>query len=75
MPSQITEPDHADTLKCKADHICSLIVGSECRENEIDREIRNLRSWCADYLPDRVELFDLIYLSRFQRLREQFRSS
>jgi hypothetical protein len=29
---------------------------------------------CLSLCPDHMELYDLIYTSRFRRLREQFRS-
>jgi hypothetical protein len=71
---QRTKRDTAEILKHRADRICSLIVASDYPDIDIDIEIRNLRSWCADVLPERRELFEIIYESRFRRLREQFRS-
>ena len=66
--------DLAAELQRKADRICSLIVGSDYPDIDIDIEITNLRRWCDRYLPRRRELFELVYASRFRRLREQFRS-
>jgi hypothetical protein len=70
------EPDaeSAAELKRKADRLCALIVASDYPDVDIDIEIRNLRRWCERRLPDRIELFDLVYASRFRRLREQFRA-
>ena len=65
----------AETLKHKADRISSLIVASDYPDIDIDIEIANLRRWCRDHLPDRIDLFELIYVSRFRRLQEQFRGS
>lgn len=62
-------------LRWRADRIASLIVASDHPDVDIDIEIDNLRRWCASRLPDRLELFDMIYQSRFRRLREQFRTS
>ena len=67
-------PDPADLLKHRADRICSLIVASDYPDVDIDIEIRNLRKWCERNLPDRRDLFELIYVHRFLRLRKQFRS-
>lgn len=68
------DPDApAARLRRRADRICSLIVASDYPEVDIDIEIASLHRWCARELPDRVELFDMIYRSRFARLREQFR--
>jgi hypothetical protein len=60
-------------LQRRADRICALIVGSDYPEVDIDVAIADLRRWCRDRLPDRLELFDLVYASRFRRLRDQFR--
>ena len=67
-------PDPAEDLKRKADRICFLIVASDYADVDIDIEIRNLRKWCARRLPECRYLFEIIYVNRFQRLREQFRS-
>lgn len=64
----------AEELQRRADRICALIVGSDYPDVDIEIEIRGLRRWCAERLPDRAELFDLVYGGRFDRLREQFRS-
>ena len=66
--------DPAEDLKRQADRICSLIVASDYPDIDIDIEIRNLRKWCGRHLPERRDLFEIIYVNRFQRLREQFRS-
>ena len=66
-------PDPADELQRKADRICSLIVASGYPDVDIDIEIERLRAWCADNLPERTELFEVVYANRFRRLREQFR--
>jgi hypothetical protein len=63
----------ARTLQRRADRICSLIVASDYPEVDIDIEILSLRRWCEENLPDRRDLFELVYAGRFRRLREQFR--
>jgi hypothetical protein len=65
----------ADELRRRADRIASLIVASDYPDVDIDIEILKLRRWCVENLPDRTELFEMIYISRFQRLREQFRGN
>jgi hypothetical protein len=66
-------PDPADELRRKADRICTLILTDDYPDVDIDIEIGRLRSWCADHLPERTELFEVVYANRFRRLREQFR--
>lgn len=73
--SQQRKIDYSEDLKRKADKIAFLIVASEYPEIDIIIEINNLKEYCEKVLPDKLELFDLIYLSRFRRLWKQFRNS
>lgn len=63
----------AEQIQRHADRISSLILFSDLPWVDIAIEIQNLREWCAQYLPDKLELFDQIYVSRFQRLWTQWR--
>ncbi len=51
-----------------------MIVTSTYSDLDCALAERELRMECLRLLPDRMELFDLIYAARFRRLREQFRS-
>ena len=66
--------DPAEILKRHADRVSSMIVTSTCSDLECALAERELRMECLSLLPDRMALYDLIYTSRFRRLREQFRS-
>ena len=61
-------------LQRAADRICSLILYTDYPEVDVLIERAKLRERCEELFPDRVELFDMIYESRFDRLWEQFRS-
>ena len=56
------------------DRLCFLIVASDCPEREIDVERLHLRVQAASLFPEKIQLYDMIYESRFRRLREQFRA-
>jgi hypothetical protein len=58
----------------RVDRLCSLIVASNCTEREIDIERLHLRIQAVRLFPEKMQLYDLIYESRFCRLREQFRT-
>ena len=58
----------------RIDRLCSLIVASDCTEREIDIERLHLRVQAVRLFPGKMPLYDLIYESRFRRLREQFRA-
>ncbi len=66
--------DPAEDLKRQADRICFLIVASDYPDIDIEIEIGNLRQWCGRHFPEHRDLFEIIYVNRFRRLREQFRS-
>ncbi len=65
--------DYAAILKRKADLICTLIFCDQIPDRTIAGERKLLRQWCEKFLPEKAELYDLIYESRFDRLIEQFR--
>lgn len=79
MPAQPESPEADDQdpgvlLQRMADRVASMIVTSTCSDLECALAERELRMECLSLLPDRMELFDLVYTSRFRRLREQFRA-
>jgi len=57
------------------DRLCSLIVASDCQEKEIDIERLHLRVQAMHLFPDKMPLYDMVYESRFRRLRAQFRAA
>jgi hypothetical protein len=62
------------TFQRRIDRLCFLIVASDCTEREIDIERLHLRVQAVRLFPGKMPLYDLIYESRFHRLREQFRA-
>ena len=54
------------------DPVCEDIIRQELPLEAIERRIDKARLEAAVAAPDQLELFDLIYLSRFERLLEQF---
>ena len=70
-------PDDDDPvvlLRRMADRVASMIVTSCCSDLDCALAERELRMECLSLFPDRMGLYDLIYTSRFRRLREQFRA-
>ena len=65
--------DPADVLRRKADRVASMIVTSSYSDLDCALAERELRMECLRLLPERMDLYDLIYTTRFRRLREQFR--
>jgi hypothetical protein len=60
-------------LQRQADRVCVLILSSDLPAIDIQIEKNKVRERCLELYPDREELYEMIYESRFQRLWEQFR--
>jgi hypothetical protein len=56
-----------------ADRVCVLILSSDLPAIDIEIEKNKVRERCDELFPDREQLYEMIYESRFQRLQEQFR--
>jgi hypothetical protein len=60
-------------LRRAADRVCSLILMSDYPEIDIELEKAKVRQLAEELFPDRMDLYEMIYESRFRRLWEQFR--
>jgi len=60
-------------LQREADRVCVLILSTDLPEVDILLARNKLRNLCEELFPERSDLFDMIYESRFNRLWEQFR--
>jgi hypothetical protein len=58
-----------------ADRVCVLILSSDLPAIDIEIEKNKFRERCLELYPDREELYEMIYESRFQRLWDQFRDA
>ena len=56
-----------------ADRVCVLILSSDLPAIDIEIEKNKVREFCLELCPDREQLYEMIYESRFQRLWDQFR--
>jgi DNA-directed RNA polymerase subunit RPC12/RpoP len=63
----------AEAFRLSADRIVSLILHSDMPRIDIEIEIGSFRDDVLAEFPDRGELFDAIYLKRFERIWNQFR--
>ena len=67
------ENEKLEAFQRKADRIAFLIVASDYERVDVEIEKAELRQECARLFPGKLDLYDMIYESRFQRLWEQFR--
>ena len=63
----------AESFRLAADRIATLILHTDMPRIDIEIAIESFRKEVLSEFPDRGELFDAIYLSRFRRLWSQFR--
>jgi len=62
-----------DELKRMADKVAYLILSTDYLEIDIEIEKGKVREKCRQLFPDRMDLYEMIYESRFRRLWQQFR--
>jgi len=62
-----------EELQRMVDRVCVLILRDDYPEIDIEIEKAKVRERCEELFPGRLDLFEMIYESRFQRLWEQFR--
>ena len=67
------EDEQVRELSRQADRICEMIVVEEASLVDIEIQQAKLREAVARLFPDKVNLFPLLYESRFRRLWQQFR--
>lgn len=60
-------------LQRMVDRISFLIVSTDYPEIDIEIEKQKVKSACEEFFPDKLDLYEMIYESRFRRLWSQFR--
>ena len=79
MCAGLSQTDPEEELACRelqrrADGITSLIVASDWPAIDVVIRIRKLKEFVEMRMPDRTDLFEIVYGSRFKRLWGQFRA-
>ncbi|MFH1063247.1 MAG: hypothetical protein V1747_10260 [Candidatus Omnitrophota bacterium] len=69
------EEENIDKIRKTADRIVSLIFNDNCSKLDIDIEKQKLRQLIEQISPEKVDLYELIYEPRFNRLWNQFRKN
>lgn len=75
MKSEERKRQNMRELQRMADHVCMLIVASDYPQIDIEIEKAKVRNRCEELYPDRMDLYEMIYESRFDRLWYQFREA
>ena len=74
MPGPFRIEQRAEQIRRMAERIAVLIVSSDYPLVDIAIERSNLRDEAEQLFPDRMDIYDRIYESRFDRLIEQWRT-
>jgi hypothetical protein len=69
----LAEERRLSELARGADRVSYLIVATDCPRVDVEIQRMALKRRCAKLFPDKLDLFEMIYESRFRRLWEQFR--
>lgn len=64
----------AREVRRAAERICALILTDDYPKIDIEIEKANLKRRVRELFPDKIELYEMIYESRFRRLWEQWRA-
>lgn len=68
------ETERLRTFQREADGISRLVLNTDLPWIDIAIQIEKLRYRAEEIFPDKMELFELVYVSRFKRLWQQWRS-
>ena len=64
----------AKAIQLEADKICDMILSGEYQEVDIQIAMNKLKEKVEKSFPDKKQLYEMIYESRFKRFRDQFGS-
>lgn len=64
-----------EVLRRQADRITTCILYSDLPFIDICIAVERLRDWVHQHMPDKQELFEMIYIARYNRLWQQFRNT
>ena len=64
----MTDRDFCNELKRYSDRICNTIFHMDMEWIDIEIQINEMRDFCAVHAPEKLNLFEMVYASRFRRL-------
>lgn len=62
----------AETLARMSDRIANMIFHDDVEWIDVVIQIEHMRDYCRQHAPERLDLFDMIYPPRFERLWQDF---
>jgi len=71
----MNDRDFVTELKKSGDKICNSIFHMDLEWIDIEIQIAEMRDLCEAHRPEKLELFEMVYVSRFKRLWDTWRYS
>ena len=68
----MTDQEFVAELKRLSDRICNSIFHMDLEWIDIEIQIQEMRDFCEEHAPEKLELFEMVYEGRFQRLWESW---
>lgn len=66
----VKDQEFCDALKRYSDRICNLIFHADIEWIDVEIQIDQMREFCRCHAPEKMNLFEMVYVSRFRRLWE-----
>lgn len=69
----MTDREFVTELKRFSDRICNSIFHMDLEWIDVEIQISEMRALCEEHAPEKLDLFAMVYESRFRRLWETWR--
>ncbi len=66
----MTDLDFADELKRMAARIGTMILHTDPEWVDVEIQIASMRDFCRHHAPEKLDLFEMVYVSRLRHLWE-----
>lgn len=72
MSEQYMENENYRKMQRMVDYLCRKIENKSIDKTTVDKAALRIREVAQKHFPDKMDTFDMIYISRFNRLCEQY---
>jgi hypothetical protein len=66
----MNDRDFTDALRRYNDRITNMVLHMDLEWIDIEIQIGEMRDFCLTHMPEKSDLFEMVYASRFRRLWE-----
>ena len=69
----MNDREFTEALRRFNDRIVNMILHMDLDWIDIEIQISEMRAFCLTHMPEKAELFEMVYVSRFQRIWASWR--